>query len=349
MVPKTEVWKAFLKLKRRMLLHYHFHLKPNKNQKTKIFKLTSNWQPPNYEQKTLHTFFKNVAKDLKTLYDNPVDNNRNLSHGEVIALRKLEKRQEMVIKPADKGRKIVLWPAGQYIEEAEKQLQDKNYYEEQMEDKTPSLAMEIETFLTHLLSKGLIDEDCYSFLAPLTTTKTPTFYMLPKIHEEGCPGRPIISGCQSPTVALSQYLDFYLKPIVKMTQSYIKDTNHFLQTMLSLGEQIKPGNILITMDVKSLYTNIPQDLGIQYCLEAMQNFYQGELPLPLPHLQQIFNFILKNNYFEFNNKFYLQIHGTAMGTPFAPNFANIFMDRCETHLLTSAPDQKKTPYLEEIY
>ena len=215
---------------------------------------------------------------------------------------------------------------------AEKQLQDKNYYEEQMDDKTPSLAMEIETFLTHLLSRGLIDEDCYSFLAPLTTTKTSTPYMLRKIHKEDCPGRPIISGCQSPTVVLSQYLDFYLKPIVKVTQSYIKDTNHFLQTILSLGEQIKPGNILITMDIPlSPYTNIPQDLGIQYCLEAMQNFYQGEPPLPLRHLQQIFNFILKNNYFDFNNKFYLQIHGTAMGTPFAPNFANIFMDRCETH------------------
>ena len=83
----------------------------------------------------------------------------------------------MVIKPADKGGKIVLWPTGEHIEEAEKQLQDKNYYEGQMEDKTPSLAMEIETFLTHSLSRGLIDEDCYSFLAPLTTTKTPTFYI----------------------------------------------------------------------------------------------------------------------------------------------------------------------------
>ena len=219
MVPKTEALKAFLKLKRRMLLHYHFHVRPNKNQKIKIFKLTSNWQPPNYEQKALQTFFKNVAKDLQTLYDSPVDNNRNLSHGKVTALRKLETRQEMAIKPADKGGKIVLWPTDKYMEEAEKQLQDKKHYEEQVEDKTPSLAMEIETFVTYLLSRGLIDEDCYSFLAPLTTTNTPTFYMLPKIHKEGCPGRPIISGCQSPTVALSQYLDFYLKPIVKVTPS----------------------------------------------------------------------------------------------------------------------------------
>ena len=341
MVCKDDVAKSFFKFKRRMLLHYHFHSRPNKNKKIKIFKLSSNWQPPNYKQKALQTFFKNVAKDLQKLYEKPIDNDSNLSQGEITALKKLETRQEMVIKPADKGGKIVLWPTTMYMDEAVKQLHDKKYYEEQMEDKTPSLTMNIETFLTHLLSKGLIDEDCYSFLAPLSTTKTPTFYMLPKIHKEGCPGRPIISGCQSPTVALSQYLDFYLKPIVKKTQSYIKDTNHFLQTILRLGEQIQPGNILITMDVKSLYTNIPQDLGTQYCLEAMQNFYKGGLPLPLPDLQQIFNFILKNNYFEFDNKFFLQIHGTAMGTPFAPNFANIFMDRCETHLLASAPEQKK--------
>ena len=339
--PKDRSIESLFKIQKTNAFALPFSSETKKNQKIKIFKLTSNWQPPNYEQKALQTFFKNVEKDLQTLYDSPVDNNRNLSHGEVTALRKFENRQEMVIKPADKGGKIVLWPMDRYMEEAEKQLQDKKYYEEQVEDKTPSLAMEIETFLTYLLSRGLIDEDCYSSLAPLTTTKTPTFYMLPKICKEGCPGRPIISGCQSPIVALSLYLDFYLKPIVKVTQSYIKDTNHFLQTILSLGEQIKPGNILITMDVKSPDTNIPQDLGSQYYLEAMQDFHHGELPLPLPYLQQIFNFILKNNYFEFNNRSYLQIHGTAMGTPFAPNFANFFMNRCETHLLATAPDQKK--------
>ena len=152
---------------------------------------------------------------------------------------------------------------------------------------------------------------------------------------------------------MSQYLDFYLKPIVKETPSYIKDTNLFLQTVLNLQEQIKPGNILVTMDVKSLYTNIPQDLGIQHCLEAMQHFYQGKLPLPIQDLQQMFIFILKHNYFEFDKKHYLQIHGTAMGTPFAPNFANIFMHNCESRILTTAPEQK-TPlvwkrFIDDIF
>ena len=341
MVTRDEAFRAFLKFKRRMLLHYHFFIRPNKAKTLpNRFKLGSNWEPPNYKQKSLHTYFESVSKDLEKLYDRPKHNNTNLSLAEVSALENLEMRKEMIIKPADKGGKIVLWPTQLYIEEACRQLGDKSYYQEQTEDRTAALSVEIETFCTHLLTKGSIDEDCYTFLTPPSNCRTPTFYMLPKIHKEGCPGRPIISGCQSPTVALSQYLDFYLKPIVKETPSYIKDTNHFLQTVLNLQTEIKPGNILVTMDVKSLYTNIPQDLGIQYCLEAMQNFYQGALHLSIKDLEQMFSFILKHNYFEFNKKYYLQIHGTAMGSPFAPNFANIFMHNCESHLLRTAPDDK---------
>ena len=44
-------------------------------------------------------------------------------------------------------------------------------------------------------------------------------------------------------------------------------------------------------------------------------------------------FVLKNNLFEFDSKFYKQISGTAIGTKFAPPYACIFMDHIETKLL----------------
>ena len=47
----------------------------------------------------------------------------------------------MAIKPADKGGKIVLWPTQLHIEEANRQLGDNNYYQEQVEDKIPALSM----------------------------------------------------------------------------------------------------------------------------------------------------------------------------------------------------------------
>ena len=41
---------------------------------------------------------------------------------------------------------------------------------------------------------------------------------------------------------------------------------------------------------------------------------------------------MKNNVFEFNEQFYLQTQGTAMGTKMAPAYGNLFMGKLEEHL-----------------
>ena len=43
----------------------------------------------------------------------------------------------------------------------------------------------------------------------------------------------------------------------------------------------------------------------------------------------IIKFILNNNYFQFNEKFYHQIFGSAMGNPISPILANIVMEDLE--------------------
>jgi len=55
--------------------------------------------------------------------------------------------------------------------------------------------------------------------------RTSKFYMLPKIHKVGNPGRPIVSGCNYPTFA---YLDSVMDPLVKKPPTYVKDKNHAL-------------------------------------------------------------------------------------------------------------------------
>ncbi len=52
----------------------------------------------------------------------------------------------------------------------------------------------------------------------------------------------------------------------------------------------------------------------------------------------ILSLILNQNSFAFNNEHFLQIHGTAMGSPMAPTYANIFMAMLERKLLQKAPD-----------
>ena len=47
--------------------------------------------------------------------------------------------------------------------------------------------------------------------------------------------------------------------------------------------------------------------------------------------------ILTMNNFTFNDKNYLQIHGTAMGTRMAPSYAKLFLAKFETDALSRAP------------
>ena len=47
------------------------------------------------------------------------------------------------------------------------------------------------------------------------------------------------------------------------------------------------------------------------------------------------DFVLKNNYFEFNGQIKQQISGTAIGTKFVPPYACLFMDKTETDFLES--------------
>ena len=248
--------------------------------------------------------------------------------------------KDFIIKPADKGGKIVIWPVEQYLKEAKRQLSDTKYYEQQTIDHTTNTAYEIYTFLTYLNTNYYIDDDLFEFLSPNNRPRTPIFHMLPKIHKRNNPGRPIILGCDSPSGNLSVFLDHYLKPIVRHLPSYIKDTDEFLKIVLDTNTIIPPNSILVTLDERSLYTNIPQDEGTRICLMALFNFYENRLPFPLPlgHLRQMFDFILKYNYFGFDEKFYLQIHGTAMGTTFAPNYSNIFMGDFEYKALQNAPN-----------
>ena len=100
----------------------------------------------------------------------------------------------------------------------------------------------------------------FEFLTPNNPPRTPIFYMLPKIHKPDNPGRPIIFGCDFPSANLSVFFDHYLKLIVQSLPSYIRDTDDFLKAVPDINTVIPPNSILVTLDVWSLYTNVPQDL-----------------------------------------------------------------------------------------
>jgi hypothetical protein len=75
--------------------------------------------------------------------------------------------------------------------------------------------------------------------------------------------------------------------------------------------------------VKSLYPSIPIEFGLKATEAILKqyNFMKDEIHLIL----DLLNWVLMNNYIYFEDSIFLQIEGTAMGTPIAVVYSNIVL------------------------
>ena len=157
--------------------------------------------------------------------------------------------------------------------------------------------------------------------------------------------RPIVSACSCPTELISSYLDKVMTPIVKSLPSYIKDSNHALETFRNFnfsGEN----KIIFTMDITSLYTVIPNNEGLQ----ALKYFF-NQLPIKKPSsetLLRLAELVLTLNCFSFGDNYYKQINGVAMGTKMGPSYANLFVGFIENKFFSNYHGPKPDLYKRYI-
>ena len=85
---------------------------------------------------------------------------------------------------------------------------------------------------------------------------------------------------------------------------------------------MEPGDLLCTADLTSLYTNIPDALGLD-ALAHYLNLRENQTP-STELLVDLTKLVLHKNYFKFENSFYLQVQGVSMGSACSPNFSNVF-------------------------
>ena len=260
----------------------------------------------------------------------------NLTLKERKALWELKCNSDLVINKADKGSTIVVQDRADYIRDALEHLNDPNTYKELDGDPTNSICRGINQVLQRLHSEGLLDKSMVDFCSPPKRARLARLYFLKKTHKTPMGIRPIVSSCESPTENISQFIDYWLQPIMKGLPSYIKNTTELIN---QLNELVIPQDVLlVTVDVKSLYTCIPHREGIQACAEALEEPKTTNSDQPDTNtLIKLLKIVLCYNTFEFNNKSYIQLQGTAMGTKLAPAYANIFMNKLEQTILSSTP------------
>lgn len=312
----------------------------------------SEWTPSdkNMDKDILETI-ENIHADLGNLKI-PKHTTKNLTGEDFQALQTLRQNPNIIIKPADKGSATVIMDKDLYIAEGYRQLNNACHYRKLDAPIFPETAEKIKDILIELHEQQFIVQKQFSYLVPPSDPRPRQLYLLPKIHkprdkwpvtDKMPPGRPIISDCSSESYHVAEYIDSFLQPFSTLHASYVKDTIDFLSKLKAI--RCKPGSLLITMDVESMYTNINNEAG----LEAVRTAFASEPSSSRPdeHILQLLELGLKNNDFEFNNEIFLQTSGTAMGKKFAPAYANIFMANWESEALKKCY-QKPTMYLRYL-
>ena len=285
------------------------------------FKNLSTWNPPGPPIVEHMCFQNEVSLENSTVTKS---SRANLRKAEFDALRSLKSNTNIIIKKADKGSAIVIQDRADYITEGLKQLNDVKFYKSVPLDLTNKHKEMVSLQVSIMLKFGEISQKCAEYLT-LETPRTANFYLLPKIHKGIIPppGRPIVSANDCPTERISQFVDHFIQPLVPKLKSYVRDSGHLLCILNNL--ELPQNTILCTLDVSSLYTNIPNKEGIEAVRQALSQT-RDPLENPTNHsICNLLNLVLTCNNFQFDNKHYLQIGGTAMGTKLAPSFANIFM------------------------
>ena len=164
--------------------------------------------------------------------------------------------------------------------------------------------------------------------------RIPIFYGLPKVHKTPVTLRPIVSGSNSFLGIFSTWLDFKMKLLLPYVKSFIKNSAAVIQDIKQLP--LPPHALLFSADATAMFTNIDTQLGVCSIRDFILK-HRDKLPVNFQTdlFLRTLTLIMENNVFTFANTHWLQLAGTAMGTPVACAYATVSFGHYENeHILT---------------
>jgi hypothetical protein len=261
-------------------------------------------------------------------------NNLTLPQQQTLAL--LKGNTNFTIKPTDKNLGPVIMDTSKYIEQVLKEhLLTKDYLQlspTEAKHKMEDLKVTLKALLQehqHNLSKP---ELIYVQRTLQLFHRLPVFYGLPKVHKNPMMLHPVVSGCGSLLPIFYTWLDFKMKELLPFIKSYLKKSTSVINDLQDL--HIPQDALLFSVDATSMYTNIDTATGLQ-SVEKLIVAHQHCLPHNFPKnlFLRVLQLVMDNNIFSFGSSYWLQLSGTAMGTPAACAYAAISYGHFENSTL----------------
>jgi len=224
----------------------------------------------------------------------------------------------------------------EYIKQALQEHLLTNTYKQLSEMEAKNRMIHLKEILKNLVathSKSLSKPELTYFQRSLQSFhRLPIFYGLPKVHKNPVTLRPVVSTSGSLLAIFSTWLDYKMKELLPLVQSYVKNSFNTITELKNL--QIPKNALLFSADATSMYTNIDTTTGIS----AVKDFIltnKDKIPNDFPTnlFLYILNLVMENNIFTFANTYWWQLTGTAMGTPVACAYATVTFGQFENSVI----------------
>ena len=266
---------------------------------------------------------------------------RNLLPTQLTAMASLRRNDNLIVFKTDKNLGPAILERSCYVKIALKEhLHDTLTYrqltQQQAIGRLRAVNHLIKNFIQVHFSKGSSDA---KFLWRSMDVDDPFayFYLLAKVHKKPWVTRPIVSVSGSLCHGLGRWLDSQLQQIVKHLPFYLRSSSD-LVALLSTTKHLSPRARLFTMDATSMYTNIDTN----HALSEIYNFLTNTKPtickvenISVDAIMLALNIIMRHNVFKFGDTCWVQLTGTAMGTPPAPMYATLYFAIHEYNVIPS--------------
>jgi hypothetical protein len=245
-----------------------------------------------------------------------------------VACQSLRNNRELVIRKADKSNTYVLLNYADYKAKLDTILNDETKFKKIRSNPVDKLKTKLNKIINTLNAvQGQIH------FQRLTGHFSPGYiYGNAKIHKNSVdpPLRPIISQVCTPTYKIAKQLNSIIQEYLPQEHS-VKNREELLQILRST----RPQGLLASLDVESLFTNVPIETTIGIIL---QNTYHHEFKPPPKISKNSLESLLRictteAPFKHIDGSLYYQTEGIAMGSPLGPTFANFYMAQIENEVL----------------
>ena len=363
----TQVLVDYKRYERSAIWQEFWYGREGGDRKPQIFRKRKHNLPKNHKiPEGLKTFLGAVKSEIMD-HRNRNRAECNLPPEEVNALKELIRLQTnrvVVIKPCDKGAGIMILDFKEYMRVCYEHLESKltyengdstNYYTKVHISALERAKTKVKEVVDEAYENNIITKEEHEAMN-VEDGDPAKFYTIFKVHKKHPPNtapppRPIISGSGSVFENIGKFIEHHIKDFANKHDSFLQDTPHFLRTLEEVNKNIrlKENSILVTIDVKALFTNILHDEGLQ-TLQGVLDGNKQEVPQDL--ILKLMEILLKHNIFTFDEQHFRQEVGAAMGSPPVPSYANIFMaGKIDTKIMEASKNsiQLMKRFLDDLF